>query len=48
MNHNSIEYTKGKKEIYANIYLRESIGLPDGVYIDDMLLVTEINQYVNM
>ena len=47
-NHISIDYTKKRYGIYTNRYLRENNGLPDGVYIGDMLPASKLNQYVNI
>ena len=47
-NHNSVEYTKKRDEIYTNIYVMENNGLTDGVGIGDMLLASALNQYINM
>ena len=47
-NHNSIDYTNKIDVISTNKYLRENIGLPDGVYIDDMFPPSAPIQYVNM
>ena len=46
-NQNSIDYTKKIDRISTNKYLRENIGLLDGVNIDDMLPVSATNKYVN-
>ena len=47
-NHNYIDYTNRRYEMYTNIYLRENNGLRDGVDIDDMVPESATNQYVNM
>ena len=46
-NQNSIDYTKKIDRISTNKYLRENIGLLDGVNNDDMLPVSATNKYVN-
>ena len=47
-NHNYIDYTNRRYEMYTNIYLRENNGLPDGVEINDMLSAPTPNQFVYM
>ena len=47
-NNNLIDYTNKRDEFSTNIYLRENNGLPDGVYIEDMLPASALNQYANM
>ena len=47
-NHNSIDHTKKRGEIFTNRYLRENNGLTDGVNIYDVLPASALNQYANM
>ena len=47
-NHNLIGFTKKIDKFSTNRYLSENNVLPDGVGIDDMSLVSTLNQYFNM
>ena len=47
-NHNYIDYTKKRYEIFTNRQLIENIVLTDGVEIHDMLPESALNKYVNI